>query len=176
MNRERKARVERVTHETQILVELDVDGIGVVEVATGVPFFDHIDAQEDPAVRNDLRWWDVENCGDVVADRARLEYYSPINHLDLDAVDALAPRHGAFDGHLAVVAGDLGYVQHDVPCRGHASSFAAVSPAGVSLGTATCSSINLPTRTSVTPSNPSAGSDRSIATPCGSRMPFLGVM
>ena len=48
----------------------------------GVPFFDHIDAQVDPAVRDDLRWWDVENCGDLVADRARLEYYSPINHLD----------------------------------------------------------------------------------------------
>jgi len=48
----------------------------------GVPFFDHIDAQVDPAVRDDLRWWDVENCGDMVKDRARLEYYSPINHLD----------------------------------------------------------------------------------------------
>ena len=45
MNRERKARVERVTHETQILVELDLDGIGAVEVATGVPFFDHMLAQ-----------------------------------------------------------------------------------------------------------------------------------
>ena len=42
MNRERKARVERLTHETQILVELDLDGIGVVEVDTGVPFFDHM--------------------------------------------------------------------------------------------------------------------------------------
>ncbi len=42
MNRERKARVERLTHETQILVELDLDGIGVVEVSTGVPFFDHM--------------------------------------------------------------------------------------------------------------------------------------
>ena len=48
----------------------------------GVPFFDHIDAQVDPAVRDDLVWWDVENCGDIVADRARLEYFSPINHLD----------------------------------------------------------------------------------------------
>jgi imidazoleglycerol-phosphate dehydratase len=45
VNRERKARVERLTHETQILVELDIDGIGVVEVATGVPFFDHMLAQ-----------------------------------------------------------------------------------------------------------------------------------
>ncbi|HVN13284.1 MAG TPA: alpha/beta fold hydrolase [Kineosporiaceae bacterium] len=48
----------------------------------GVPFFDHIDAQLDPAVRGDLVWWDVENCGDIHADRARLEYYSPINHLE----------------------------------------------------------------------------------------------
>ena len=45
MNRERRARVERSTHETQILVELDVDGTGVVEVSTGVPFFDHMVAQ-----------------------------------------------------------------------------------------------------------------------------------
>ena len=45
MNRERKARVERLTHETQILVELDLDGIGVVEVDTGVPFFDHMLSQ-----------------------------------------------------------------------------------------------------------------------------------
>lgn len=45
MNRQRRARVERLTHETQIFVELDLDGIGVVEVSTGVPFFDHMLAQ-----------------------------------------------------------------------------------------------------------------------------------
>ena len=45
MNRERKARVERLTHETRILIELDLDGIGEVEVSTGVPFFDHMLAQ-----------------------------------------------------------------------------------------------------------------------------------
>jgi imidazoleglycerol-phosphate dehydratase len=41
----REARVERVTQETQILVELNLDGIGAVEVSTGVPFFDHMLAQ-----------------------------------------------------------------------------------------------------------------------------------
>ena len=41
----RAARVERLTGETQIMVELDLDGIGVVEVGTGVPFFDHMLAQ-----------------------------------------------------------------------------------------------------------------------------------
>ncbi len=48
----------------------------------GVPFFDFVFAQEDPAVRPDLIWWDVENSGRLPEDRARLEYYSPINHLD----------------------------------------------------------------------------------------------
>ena len=41
----RTARVERITRETQILVELDLDGTGKVEVGTGVPFFDHMLAQ-----------------------------------------------------------------------------------------------------------------------------------
>jgi dipeptidyl aminopeptidase/acylaminoacyl peptidase len=48
----------------------------------GVPFFDFIESQMDQAVREDLRWWDRENSGDLERDRARLEYFSPINHLD----------------------------------------------------------------------------------------------
>jgi imidazoleglycerol-phosphate dehydratase len=41
----RTARVERATAETQVLVELDLDGTGQTEAATGVPFFDHMLAQ-----------------------------------------------------------------------------------------------------------------------------------
>ena len=41
----RTARVERVTRETQILVELDLDGTGKAAAGTGVPFFDHMLAQ-----------------------------------------------------------------------------------------------------------------------------------
>jgi imidazoleglycerol-phosphate dehydratase len=41
----RAARVERVTRETEILVELDLDGTGATQVQTGVPFFDHMLAQ-----------------------------------------------------------------------------------------------------------------------------------
>ena len=48
----------------------------------GVPFFDFVWAQEDPAVRADLVWWDRENSGRLPDDRARLEYHSPINHLE----------------------------------------------------------------------------------------------
>ena len=39
----RTARVQRTTKESDVLVELDLDGTGVADVETGVPFFDHID-------------------------------------------------------------------------------------------------------------------------------------
>jgi len=38
----RRARIERKTKESDIVVELDLDGTGVVEVDTGVPFYDHM--------------------------------------------------------------------------------------------------------------------------------------
>jgi imidazoleglycerol-phosphate dehydratase len=38
----RTALVTRATKETQVEVELNLDGAGVTEVATGVPFFDHM--------------------------------------------------------------------------------------------------------------------------------------
>ena len=38
----RMAQLERVTNETQITVELDLDGTGQSEVATGIGFFDHM--------------------------------------------------------------------------------------------------------------------------------------
>jgi imidazoleglycerol-phosphate dehydratase len=41
----RAGRVERVTKETKILIELELDGSGRTQVQTGVPFFDHMLAQ-----------------------------------------------------------------------------------------------------------------------------------
>jgi imidazoleglycerol-phosphate dehydratase len=38
----RTGRVERRTKETTIVVEVDLDGTGTVDVDTGVPFFDHM--------------------------------------------------------------------------------------------------------------------------------------
>jgi imidazoleglycerol-phosphate dehydratase len=38
----RRARVERTTKESDIVVELDLDGSGNVDVDTGVPFYDHM--------------------------------------------------------------------------------------------------------------------------------------
>jgi imidazoleglycerol-phosphate dehydratase len=38
----RAGRVERITKESKVLVELDLDGTGNTEISTGVPFFDHM--------------------------------------------------------------------------------------------------------------------------------------
>ncbi len=38
----RTVRIERVTKESSVLVELDLDGTGVTEVTTGVAFYDHM--------------------------------------------------------------------------------------------------------------------------------------
>src|ERR1700753_2823592 len=61
----RTARVERITGETSVLVELDLDGTGVTKVATGVPFFDHMLAQLAKHGRLDLT---VEAQGDTEID------------------------------------------------------------------------------------------------------------
>ena len=39
---DRTARVERETAETKVLVEIDLDGAGHVDVSTGVGFYDHM--------------------------------------------------------------------------------------------------------------------------------------
>jgi len=41
----RRGRVERGTKETSVLVEIELDGTGEVDVATGVGFFDHMLSQ-----------------------------------------------------------------------------------------------------------------------------------
>ncbi len=39
---ERKARLERITSETKITAEINLDGSGENEISTGLPFFDHM--------------------------------------------------------------------------------------------------------------------------------------
>ena len=38
----RRARIERRTKESDIVIELDLDGTGQVDIDTGVPFYDHM--------------------------------------------------------------------------------------------------------------------------------------
>ena len=42
MTEPRRAKIERKTKESDIVVELDLDGTGRVDISTGVPFFDHM--------------------------------------------------------------------------------------------------------------------------------------
>lgn len=61
----RSARVERSTKESDVLVELTVDGTGVVSVDTGVPFFDHMLSQLGKHGLLDLT---VQTKGDIDVD------------------------------------------------------------------------------------------------------------
>jgi imidazoleglycerol-phosphate dehydratase len=42
MSSSRVARIERETKESKVVVELNLDGTGRTDVATGVPFYDHM--------------------------------------------------------------------------------------------------------------------------------------
>src|SRR5215472_17696318 len=61
----RTARIGRVTGETQVLVEVNLDGAGVARVETGVPFFDHMLAQLGRHASLDLT---VQARGDIDVD------------------------------------------------------------------------------------------------------------
>jgi imidazoleglycerol-phosphate dehydratase len=58
----RYAKVERKTRESDIVVELDLDGTGQVSVETGVPFFDHMLTSLGTHARFDLT---VKALGDI---------------------------------------------------------------------------------------------------------------
>ncbi|RVW05706.1 imidazoleglycerol-phosphate dehydratase HisB [Rhodococcus xishaensis] len=62
---DRIARVERITKESSIVVELNLDGTGIVNVSTGVPFFDHMLTALGAHASFDLT---VEAKGDVEID------------------------------------------------------------------------------------------------------------
>jgi imidazoleglycerol-phosphate dehydratase len=62
---ERTAQVKRETKETQIELELDVDGGGSTTISTGIPFFDHMLEQLGKHAGFDLS---IEAKGDLAVD------------------------------------------------------------------------------------------------------------
>lgn len=62
---ERKARVERNTLETQITVEINLDGTGKASFETGVPFLDHM---MDQIARHGLVDLTIKSTGDLHID------------------------------------------------------------------------------------------------------------
>ncbi len=61
----RRARIERETKESKVLVELDLDGTGRADVATGVGFYDHM---LDSFARHSLLDLTVQTDGDTHID------------------------------------------------------------------------------------------------------------
>jgi imidazoleglycerol-phosphate dehydratase len=61
----RKGRVARTTKESDVLVEINLDGTGEVTVDTGVPFYDHMLSQLGKHGAFDLN---VKTKGDISVD------------------------------------------------------------------------------------------------------------
>lgn len=61
----RRARIQRTTNETDITLELNLDGTGTADINTGVPFFDHM---LDAFTRHGLFDLTVQAQGDVEVD------------------------------------------------------------------------------------------------------------
>ncbi|HEX8345877.1 MAG TPA: imidazoleglycerol-phosphate dehydratase HisB [Actinoplanes sp.] len=96
----RSARIERVTKETKVLVELDLDGTGQGEIITGVGFFDHMLNQISRHGGFDLT---VRTEGDLEIDA---------HHTMEDTALALG---AAFDGALGDKAGIRRYGDATIP-------------------------------------------------------------
>ena len=119
----RTARIERATAETKVLVELDLDGTGIAQIATGVGFFDHMLGQIAKHGAIDLR---VSTQGDLEVD-AHHTIEDTALALGAALADALGDKKGIrrygsalipLDEVLVQAAVDLSgrpYVVHDEP-------------------------------------------------------------
>jgi imidazoleglycerol-phosphate dehydratase len=109
--------VKRTTKESDVLVELELDGTGVVDVATGVPFYDHMLAQLGKHGGFDLH---VRTVGDIDVEDTALALGQALREALGDKAgirrfgDALVP----LDETLCQVAVDLSgrpYLVHTEP-------------------------------------------------------------
>ncbi|GIH19080.1 imidazoleglycerol-phosphate dehydratase HisB [Rugosimonospora africana] len=119
----RFARVERSTAETKVLVELDLDGTGSADIATGIGFFDHMLGQIARHGAIDLR---VATEGDLEVD-AHHTVEDTALALGAALAEALGDKRGIrrygdalipLDEVLVQAAVDLSgrpYVVHDEP-------------------------------------------------------------
>jgi imidazoleglycerol-phosphate dehydratase len=65
MTAPRIATVERTTKESSVFVQINLDGSGVIDIATGVPFFEHMMSQLGKHAGFDLT---IKTTGDVEVD------------------------------------------------------------------------------------------------------------
>ena len=119
----RRARVDRRTGETQVTVDLTLDGTGETSATTGVPFFDHMLSQLGRHAGFDLT---IEATGDL-----EIDAHHTVEDVGLALGDALKEalgdkaginRYGSvtvpMEESLVQVALDLSgrpFLSHDVP-------------------------------------------------------------
>ncbi len=119
----RRARVDRRTGETQVTVDLTLDGTGETSATTGVPFFDHMLSQLGRHAGFDLS---IEATGDL-----EIDAHHTVEDVGLALGDALKEalgdkaginRYGSvtvpMEESLVQVALDLSgrpFLSHDVP-------------------------------------------------------------
>ncbi len=119
----RRARVDRRTGETQVTVDLTLDGTGETSANTGVPFFDHMLSQLGRHAGFDLT---IEATGDL-----EIDAHHTVEDVGLALGDALKQalgdkaginRYGSvtvpMEESLVQVALDLSgrpFLSHDVP-------------------------------------------------------------
>jgi imidazoleglycerol-phosphate dehydratase len=123
---ERRARIERNSRETQLVCEVCLDGGREIEVATGLPFLDHMVEQTARYGAFDLH---LSGAGDVHVDPHHLMEDAGIvlgqalaGALgDRSGITRFAAAYAPLDESLARVVLDLGkrpYISYNLPLRG----------------------------------------------------------
>ena len=122
----RRGRVERRSKETRLTADVDLDASGVVEVATGLPFLDHMVEQAARYGAFDLKLHGegdievdphhlVEDVG-IVVGQALSEALG-----DRAGITRFAAAYAPLDESLARVVVDLGrrpFLSYNVPLKG----------------------------------------------------------
>lgn len=119
----RTARVERTTKESSVLVELNLDGTGQIDVETGVPFFDHMMSQLGKHGGLDLK---IRTKGDLEVDShhtvedTSLAFGQALREAlgTKEGIRRYGDSHVPIDEAAALVAIDLAgrpYVVHEEP-------------------------------------------------------------
>lgn len=119
----RTAKVERTTKESSVLVELNLDGTGQVDIETGVPFYDHMMAQLGKHGGFDLK---IRTKGDLEVDAhhtvedTSLAFGQALKEAlgTKEGIRRYGDAHVPIDEASALVAIDLAgrpYVVHEEP-------------------------------------------------------------
>ncbi|GAA1033972.1 imidazoleglycerol-phosphate dehydratase HisB [Virgisporangium ochraceum] len=110
----RVGRVERNTHESKVLVRVDLDGSGSLDIATGIGFYDHMLSQLGKHGGFDLR---VHTTGDLEVD-AHHTVEDTALALGTAFADALGDKTGLTRFGSAIVPLDEVLVQASVDLSG----------------------------------------------------------